>query len=102
MIKCQSRIIKRYKSRKAKCIWPLKHLLPNALKNPECDGDITVTVHVENVPDWGGTTAELHVQFECSNCEAAWFPDIQLFYDAPEDILASCVIHTYGKEYGEI
>jgi len=65
-MKCQARIIKRYKTTRAECVWPK---YPNFKNLPKCDGDIAVIIKAVDEAVWGDTYARLKIDFECSNCK---------------------------------
>lgn len=85
-LKCQSRIVKTFKTKKAECRWPeipggLQDnfkLIPNpdAADLPVCGGDVTITVDAIDEPDWGGTYAKLDVKATCSRCRQPYFPGV--------------------------
>lgn len=77
-MKCQSRIVKTYKTAKAESMWPVSIYGPNPAidQYPEvCDGDVTVRVIIEHDGDCAccGTTA-LAVTFTCTRCQQPYVP----------------------------
>lgn len=82
-MKCQSRIWKEYKSRKADPVWPETHDGPITVVHgttklitelPICGGDVVVTLVAANEPYMGGTYASLEAKFTCSRCKLPWIP----------------------------
>ena len=82
-MKCQSRIIKEYKSTKADCMWPEDKYGPNEQKGLSiCNGDINIRIKAVEEPEWGGHTTELKLEATCIKCKHPWWPGrIQLETD---------------------
>lgn len=75
-MKCQSHILRTYKTRKAEPIWPETTHGPNldAQRYPVCGGNVTVKVKVVNEPEWGGNYAKMELEWTCTNCKMPWVP----------------------------
>ena len=74
-MKCQARILKTYKTKKADGMWPESTYGPNDVGTlPICGGDVRVVVKAENMPDWGGTYAQMEIDASCTKCTHPWWP----------------------------
>lgn len=78
-LKCQARIVREYKTRKAEVCWPetVYGATPEELlaKYPEaCGGDVTVKVKAVDEPYFGGASAKLEVEWTCSRCREPYVP----------------------------
>ena len=74
-MKCQSRIIREYKTSKADCKWPECSSGPTDVGTlPVCGGDVTVIVRAVDEPDWGGHSAVLNIKATCSRCKFPFWP----------------------------
>jgi hypothetical protein len=76
-MKCQARINRIYKTRKAAVVWPETVFGPNAdiEDYPEvCGGDVTVTIRAVDEPDWGSSYARLTLDAVCTRCDYPWWP----------------------------
>lgn len=79
MIHCQARIVKTYKSKKFRAVWPVtaSGVNPNIPEgSPVCNGDVTVAVRAVYEPDWGGHYGRLHVEITCLRCQDPYFDGI--------------------------
>ena len=75
MPKCQSRILKEYKTTKADMMWPETVYGPNDVGTlPTCGGDVTVKARAVDEPDWGGSSASLKLEWTCTRCKHAFLP----------------------------
>lgn len=79
-MKCQARIVKTYKTKKANCVWPETVYGPVPEESLEwkevCGGDLTAKVRAVDDPYYGGSSADLELEVECSRCRAGYFPGI--------------------------
>lgn len=73
-MKCQSRILKEYKMKKADCIWPETVYGPTDTGTlPVCGGDVTVKIRAVAEPDWGGTYPKIEIEAICTKCTHPWW-----------------------------
>lgn len=69
---CLADVTREYKRAKADSLWPVKNGVvdPQAeVRNP-CFGKVTALLKAEQVPEWGGTSTELRVEWTCSRCKS--------------------------------
>lgn len=84
MLKCESRIIREYKTLKADPLWP-RCVYGDAPaeeleKYPEvCGGDVTTVLVAKDEPDWGCTYAKLELEMTCSRCKAPYVSGLLSF-----------------------
>jgi len=96
MIKCQSHIVKEFKTRKALCVWPnYQHFS----KYPEiCGGDVVIKVNLENEPHWGGTSAALEVTATCSRCRHPYFDGFMELNHGSPAVIANILNEHFGSK----
>ncbi len=50
----------------------------------KCSGEIKVEVCADDVPDWGCTSSELNINYECAECKWAHYPELPDRYTISE------------------
>lgn len=67
---CMSDITREFKTRKAECVWPVYDgaIQPSYQYKNACFGRVTATLKAVDEPYFGGTSAELHIEWTCSRC----------------------------------
>ena len=83
-MKCESRVLKEYKTKKVDCTWPENANGPsNDVGNlPVCGGEVFVFVNAIDEPYHGGHSAKLELDVQCSKCKWPFWPGrIQLEQD---------------------
>ena len=74
-MKCTSRILKEYKTKKADCMWPETVYGPSDVGTLEvCGGNVVVEVAATDEPEYGGHYATLGMKASCSRCKHPYFP----------------------------
>ena len=74
-MKCESRILKEYKTKKTDCQWPETYYGPTDVGTlPVCGGDVTVKLRAIAEPDWGGSHPVMEVDAVCTKCKYPWWP----------------------------
>lgn len=82
-MKCQARIIKEYKTVKAKSIPP--DSASAVIFSGPCNGDLTLIVRAVGVfVGFGDIDAQLRLDVECSRCQSPWHPRTQKIQEAIE------------------
>jgi hypothetical protein len=87
-MRCQARIVKEFKSRKADVCWSECASGPcpdNVTKYPECGGNLTVKIVNENEPYYGGTDTVMRVHTVCTRCKMPYFDGILKMRYIPPD-----------------
>ena len=75
-MKCQARIERTYKTKKADVRWPESVYGPvDVSEFPEvCNGDLIIKVRAVDEPFFGGTSARMEIESICSRCNYPWWP----------------------------
>ena len=74
-MKCESRILKEYKTTKADMMWPETRYGPNDTGTlPVCGGDVKVILKAVDEPYFGGCSSRLELNATCSKCKWPFWP----------------------------
>lgn len=100
-MKCQARIVREYKTKKADVVWPecLGGPVPEHLVHPVCGGDVKADVCV---PYSGcaccGDSPEVKVELTCSRCKNPYIPGCLDFPYRSDEFLRKLVQRYIDEE----
>lgn len=106
MIRCQSKIVKEFKTRKPQSCYP-KVMGPNnsLVDNPDgigketCGGEVTITVKAVDEPDYvSDHYAVLEVEVTCERCGWPYFDGMHDLRTNAEKMLSAIAMQHYANE----
>ena len=84
-MKCTSRILKEYKTKKADCMWPETVYGPSDVDTlPVCGGNLKISIEAQDEATYGGHYATLRLEVICSRCKHGYFPNLITFQQEVE------------------